>query len=146
MLAQLVRCLMARVVTKYEEWPPATQGESRRLIMAHTFGRHLMENVREHALSRIPEEASLEARALAEQAVTDTLYGFVMLLDGVFRNWIDKEYFVDYRLIGRIFEQSSDKDEPVETFDVEESGDGLCIGFHMWMEGDFGDAVREVDS
>jgi hypothetical protein len=103
--------------------------------MGHLFGKTLMSNVKEHAKEKINSNCSVEERLAAEKAISDTLYGFMMLLDGVIDSSIDKEHGVEFALIARVFDQNTR--EYLEEIELAPDGDGLCMGIHMWEDGEF---------
>lgn len=109
---------------------------SRWIMAGHTFGRHLMAAARDYAFERIPASATAKERELAEKAALDAIYGMMMLLDGVAVSKIDKTHTASYVLLSRIF--ATGKSQPVEEFELAPDGDGLCMGFHDWIEDDFG--------
>src|SRR5579884_4443598 len=103
--------------------------------MGHTFGRHLMQHVRGWARSQIPADAPSDVRAAAEQGVDNCLYALMDLFDGYWLNKVDEGHRVEYALLARI---RDDEDRIVETFELAPDGDGLSLGIHGWLEGDFG--------
>ena len=120
----------------FHKWP---RDEHARWIMAgNTFGRHVMAASREYAFEQIPKSATPKERELAEKAAVDAIYGMMMLLDGVSESRIDQEHLARYVLLSRIF--PSGQSEPVDEFELAPDGDGLCMGFHAWVAGDFGKA------
>lgn len=84
----------------YAEWP--TEEHARWIKMGHFFGKTLMDEVKGYALGRINENCSDEEKLTAEKAVSDTLYGFMMLLDGVVESSIDKDHGVEFALTARV--------------------------------------------
>ncbi|AZZ93215.1 hypothetical protein EUZ85_21820 [Hahella sp. KA22] len=74
-------------------------------------------------------------RELAERAVDSTLYAVMQLLDGIFLNDIDEKHRAEYALIQRI---RNDEGVLLEESELAPDGEGLCMGFHGWREGDFG--------
>ena len=77
----------------------------------------------------------------SERAIHDTIYGMMMLLDGIPRLDIDEGYRVEYVLTAHIRGIQEDGEvEVVEAIELAPGGDGLCIGFHYWFPGDEADA------
>ncbi|MFM9924704.1 hypothetical protein VLK31_17050 [Variovorax sp. H27-G14] len=113
-----------------ESW--RTDPEGRWIDAANTFGHHLMQAARDRAFARIPASATPECRDIARQAALDAIYGVLMLLDGV----ADSDG-VRYALQARV--QPADT---AETIELAPDGDGLCMGFHGWVAGDFGEPSR----
>lgn len=117
----------------YKEWP--TDEHARWIKMGHFFGKTMMEEIKGRAEERIDPNISAEARMAAEKAIKDTMYGFMMLLDGVTGCDIDEEHGVEFALMARVF--NSNTREYLEEIELAPEGDGLCMGFHMWEDGEF---------
>jgi hypothetical protein len=114
---------------QYTEW--STEPFTRWRAAADTFGRHLAEGARDYALERIPEATSEAVRAVAKQAVLDALYGVMTVLEG--SPSIDADHRIQYVLSARIRRGST----TLETIELSPDGDGLCMGFHSWLNEDF---------
>ncbi len=121
--------------TAYDQWP--TSPHSRWVQVGNTFGRHLMAAAKEYAFDRISESVPAADREIAQRAALDAIYGMMMLLDGVADSEIDAAHRVEYVLLAHVREITESYDT-VEEFELAPDGDGLCIGFHGWVEGDFG--------
>ncbi len=117
---------------KYSKWP--TDEEDKWVYAGHTFGMHLMKNVRDEAMSKIPEDASPEEIKIAKESIFNTLYAMMQMFDGFFTNGIDKNHEANYMLISRIIEN---EEKVVEHFEIAPDGDGLCMAIHGWWEDDF---------
>src|SRR6266702_2910757 len=117
----------------YAEWPAESQ--ARWIAAADTFGQHLADGARDYALARIPGSASEETRAIAKQAVHDALYGVMMVLEGITRNDIDGDHWMQYVLSTRV--RGRQEGITLETIELSPVGDGLCMGFHSWLNEDF---------
>ena len=117
----------------YKDWP---QEENARWLHAgNAFGIHLMQNVRDAALARIPAEASAEARLIAEQAIDTALSALMSMLDGVYPTSIDAEHCVQYTLLACV--QTIPR-ATLEKFELAPDGDGLAMGYWGWQHGNFG--------
>jgi hypothetical protein len=121
-------------ITVYPKWPK--EQHARWIKFGHTFGRHLMESARDYAFQRIDPSASAKSRALAEKAALDAIYGVLMLFDGIPLNKIGPSHAIDYALLARVREHP-DGDNPVEVVELAPRGDGLCVGYHMWVDGEY---------
>ena len=117
----------------YQDWP--IDERARWIKMGHFFGRTLMDEVKGYAVAKINPDCSIEERNAAEKAISDTLYGFMMLLDGVINSSIDKNHGVEFALIARIFDSNTSK--YLEEIYLAPDGDGLCMGINMWEDGEF---------
>lgn len=121
----------------------ATAPESERdyeLWLQHAAGKIIFEDARAYAAERIPADASPEARKVALSAIDDALYGIMMIAEGVSGRLENSTDQVHLALFVRHlrFDRSGDQ-HLVSEFDLA-MGDGLCMGFHGWVEGDFGRA------
>jgi hypothetical protein len=120
-----------RKTKPYAKWPKSKDG--RRIEMTNHFGRDLMIAARNYAFEKIPAEASPEAKRLARKALLDAIYGVTMLLDGVSNNLIDEQRSVEYALMARVVTRD-DKAETLEEIELAPDGEGLCMGYHDWVE------------
>ena len=118
----------------YASWP--SEEHARWIRAGNTFGRHLMAAARDYAFRRIAKDTPPAQRQLAEKAALDAIYGVMMLLDGVAGSPIDDQHRAQYVLSLRVLSES--EDGPVEQFELAPEGDGLCMGFHGWVAGNFG--------
>jgi hypothetical protein len=116
----------------YNDW--SSDPHSRRIDAADTFGRHLAEGARDYALQRIHKSVSEETRAIATQAVLDALYGVMMVLEGITPNDVDAHHRIQYVLSARVRKR---QEGTVETIELSPEGDGLCMGFHRWLNQEF---------
>ena len=116
----------------YDNWPQ--DPDARWIEAGNTFGHHLITAARDYARARVGETVTESQRAVAHRAIDDAIYGVMMLLDGVSRTEIDSAHRVEYALIARMREGS----RVVEEIELAPGGDGLCLGFHGWRNGDFG--------
>jgi len=122
-----------RETRPYADW--ATEKYARWMDAANTFGRHLRESARDYALEKIPADASDEARAVAGEAVLNALYGVMMVLEGIPRNYIDTDHRIEYVLTARIRDRH--QGNTLETVELSPDGDGLCMGYHGWLNDEF---------
>jgi hypothetical protein len=109
------------------------------LWVQHAAGRILFERVRAAGLASIDPTRSAEARHEAERAVDATMYALMMLVDGASGGIANAERGIALRLVVDVIE----RDRTAYSLDLSK-GDGMCMGFHGWREGDFGDAPITV--
>jgi hypothetical protein len=111
--------------------------------MRHAAGFILFEDVRGYAISKIDPALSGAERNAAVKAIDDTMYGLMMVLDGVTGLLGGSERRLHIDAVVRLTAE-----DEVLAEDVVSEGDEMCIGYHMWMEGDYGDdpvAERRAD-
>ncbi|MBU6954977.1 MULTISPECIES: hypothetical protein [unclassified Hahella] len=117
----------------YESWPK--EQYSRKVSASHAFGEHLFNKVRKEALYSMRSYESDRDRELVEETVDATLYAMMQLLDGIFLNAIDEKHQAEYALIQRVRDNEG---VLLEESELAPDGEGLCMGFQGWREGDFG--------
>ena len=115
--------------------PPPSDEQDLELWLQHAAGKLLLDATRERARSKLPSHLSDEARAAALQAIDDAVYGLMQLLDGVTDPLANDVHYVALRTTAEL-RRSSD-DSVLHAVDLQ-LGDGMCMGFHGWVEGDFG--------
>lgn len=112
--------------------PPSNERD-RVLWMQHGAGYIIFENIRKYAIDRIPAEIDEILREAHLKAIDNTIYGMMMQMDGIF-DPLENE---NYRLALHthiVLYKDEDVIEEINTHD----GDGMCMGFHGWIENDFG--------
>jgi len=119
---------------EYELATPPDVPRHRELWLQHAIGFMLFEDMRKFAIERIDPDLSTEARAAAEKAIYDTIYGLMMVIDGV-SGWLSSPtHRVRMQFVAQLLNQSDDIEFQLDL----EKSDGFCMGFHGWNEGDFG--------
>jgi len=112
--------------------PPLNE-RSKELWLQHAAGHILFKDVREYAISKI-DESDLVVKEKIIKGIDDSVYGLMMILDGVTGSLSNENYSVEFRT--KILLRKDDKIiQELDTLD----GDGMCMGYHSWKEGDFGD-------
>ena len=125
---------------QYQLSEPPSDARSRELWMQHAAGFIIFEDVRRYAMEQIDPALAGEARVAAQKAIDDAVYGLMMVIDGVSGGVSNARHTVFIDFIVRLKEcGESTAAEKQSTIDLRE-GDGMCMGFHGWREGDFGDA------
>lgn len=113
--------------------PPAER-RSLELWLQHAAGTLIFEKIRAPGLATISESASPEVREAVKAAVDATIYALMMQIDGVSEPLIGEEHEVQLNFGVSLWRGET----MVESLDLSE-GDGMCIGYHGWLEGDFGE-------
>ncbi len=103
------------------------------LWLQHAAGFILFEDVRRYALARLDPTLDDATRSLVKRAVNDAVYGLMMILDGVSGSLRNDEDAVDLTMNVRLRR----RDTVIAEMDLQE-GDGMCMGYHRWVAGDFG--------
>lgn len=120
--------------------PPADE-RSRELWLQHAAGFILFRDMRDYAINRIAVDTDEKTREAIIKGIDDTIYGLMMVMDGVTGTLTNKEYAVSIE--NRILLQK--KGEIVQEINTR-NGDGMCMGYHGWREGDFGeDNIYTID-
>ena len=118
---------------KKELGNPPSDKRDRELWMQHGAGYIVFENIRKYAISKIPPEADNTLRDAHLTAIDNTIYGMMMQMDGIFGSLENENYRLDLQTNIVLYKD----DEEVEELNTLE-GDGMCMGFHGWIENDFG--------
>lgn len=118
--------------------PP--EGDEREQWLAHAAGFILVEDVRQYAVERIDPALPDAARTAAEKGINDALYGLMMVIDGV-SGWLRN---ADYEVhVDSVVRLSTREGVAVAAVDLAHS-DGMCIAYHGWVTGDFGETPVAV--
>jgi hypothetical protein len=115
--------------------PTPTSPRSRELWLQHAAGFILFRDIRRYAVGNLDPSLDETARSAALKAIDDALYGAMMVIDGVTGALANSEYAVHLRT--EVCLKNAATGEPIESMDLRE-GDGMCMGYHAWIEGDFG--------
>lgn len=122
----------------YELAPPPLEDRRLELWLQHFAGFILFENIRNYALAKVDPNANAEVRGAAAKAIDNALYGLMMQIDGVYGGFANPDFSVDLRVVAVLSRLNKPQREIISTLDLAD-GDGFCMGFHGWREGDFGD-------
>ena len=115
--------------------PPPTDSRELELWLQHAAGYLLLDATRSYAQERLPAHLNEEARAAALQAIDDTVYGLMQLLDGVTTPLANATHGVALRTTVELRDSSDDTVQHALDLQL---GDGMCMGWHGWVDGDFG--------
>jgi hypothetical protein len=106
------------------------------LWLQHAAGRILFEDIRAYATERIDPSISPEACSAAHKGINDALYGLMMIIDGV--SGVLKNDNQSVEISVAVSLANNKPESVVSKFDLR-NGDGMCMGYHDWLEGDYGE-------
>jgi hypothetical protein len=116
--------------------PPPTEQRSLELWLQHAVGFILFRDMRGYAREQLAKGLSPRERRIAHKAIDDAIYGLMMQIDGVTGGLENEEYAVNVRFVAELRRRSDDTVvRQLDLFD----GDGVCMGYHDWKKGEFGD-------
>ena len=113
--------------------PPADD-RSRELWLQHAAGFIIFEDIRNYAIKRISADVDEKTRAGVLKGIDDAVYGLMMVMDGVVGVLKNDEYTVSIES-NILLEKNGEILQKINTL----NSDGMCMGFHGWVEGDFGE-------
>lgn len=117
---------------------PPEEPRARELWLQHAAGFILFEDVRRYATEKIDPALTEEARAAVQKGIDDALYGLMMVIDGVAGGISNASSTVFIDFIVRLATRGgSEAGGVLSELDLRQ-GDGMCMGYHGWLEGDFG--------
>ncbi len=111
---------------------------ARELWLQHAAGFLLFQDVRGYAIELVDPSLSEPARAAVVKAIDDAVYGLMMVFDGVSGSLRSLDHRVHLKTTVCLSRRQDDREELVEELDLFH-GDGMCMGYHGWLEGDFGE-------
>lgn len=133
----LPREIYTMATTDYRLSDPPSDLRQRELWIQHAAGFILFQDMREYALERIDPALPEEAKAVARKGIDDAVGGLMMILDGVTGAIRNDTHRVNLRVAVELVDTNSN--EVTQSLDLMD-GDGMCMGYHGWIDNDFGDA------
>ena len=115
--------------------PPPEEERQLQLWMQHAAGFIVFEDVRKYAQDGLDSSLSNEARHAALKAIDDAVYGMMMVFDGISGGLQNQEHRVHLEAAVELTDLKTN--ELISKMKLAD-GDGMCMGFHGWCEGDFG--------
>ncbi len=123
---------------QYELADPPTEPRARELWLQHAAGFIIFEDVRRIAMEQIDPALPDEARAAVQKGIDDTVGGLMQVIDGVAGGLRNPRHIVYIDFIVRLASRGeSAKSAVLSEVDLR-NGDGMCMGYHRWLEDDFG--------
>lgn len=123
---------------------PPTAPRDLELWLQHAAGFILLRDVRGYAMNRLDPSLDAVALAIARKAIDETLYGLMMVLDGVAGGLSNATHTVSLQTFVHLCERVPNGRKEVAKLDLFD-GDGLCMGYHGWLRGDFGKTAVIVE-
>ena len=117
--------------------PIPASDRRRELWLQHAAGFILFRDVRGYAVEKLDPGLDEAARSAALKAIDDAVYGLMMVLDGVTGGLGNSEYLVHLQTKVRLQEGRTGSRQVIDTVDLSQ-GDGMCMGYHAWIQDDFG--------
>lgn len=108
----------------------------RSLWMQHGVGYLLMRDIREAMHKEIERDVEPKYRQVAQSVVDDTIYRMCMLVEGIGPPLKNGSHTLSVDLVGRLIENATGEVLAEQSM---RDGDGITVGFHGWIEGEFGE-------
>lgn len=123
---------------QYELADAPAESRALELWLQHAAGFILFEDVRRYAIEQIDPALTNETRAAVHKGIDDALYGLMMLIDGETGGLSNSKCNVFIDFLVQLTVKGEQKKDAVQAKVALRDGDGMCMGFHGWLEGDFG--------
>lgn len=121
---------------------PPTEPRALELWMQHGAGFILVKNIRDYARERIDSTLDSAARDASLKAIDDALYGLMMIIEGIPAPFQNESERLELEMRVRLSRRLGDIE--IASLSLAQ-GDGMCMGYHGWIEGDFGDQPLTAD-
>ena len=108
---------------------------ARELWIGHAAGFILVRDIRDYARALIDPSISAEARAAALKSIDDAFFGVMEVLDQYPDQLENDQYKVTLETRIVLWERRDNDWIEVQS----PAPEGWCMGYHYWLEGDFGD-------
>lgn len=113
---------------------PPLDNRSKELWLQHAAGVVIFRDIRDYAISRISVDTDEKTKEKIICGIDDAIYGLMMIMDGVVGTLQNEEYAITIEN-NILLERNGKVIQKLNTL----NGDGMCMGFHGWKEGDFGE-------
>jgi hypothetical protein len=107
----------------------------RELWIQHAAGFIIFEDIRNEAINKIDKDIPMATRDTIIKSIDDAIYGMMSVIDGVTGSLRNENFEISLDLTAKIIDRESG--EIIDQFELRH-GDGMCMGVHGWMKGDFG--------
>lgn len=117
---------------------PPLDPQARELWLQHAAGFILFEDVRRYAIDLIDPALPTEVRVAVRKGIDDAVYGLMMVVEGVTGSLSNTAHTVYIDFTARLAKlDNAGNGHVLSEIDLRH-GDGMCMGYHGWLEGDFG--------
>jgi len=106
--------------------------------LQHAAGFIIFEDVRRYAMEHIDPALNGEARAAVEKGIDDAIGGLMQIIDGVTGGLSNANHTVYIDFVVRLAARGRSQNDGALSEVNLRNGDGMCMGYHGWREGDFG--------
>ena len=125
---------------EYKLSAPPEDSRSKELWLQHTAGKIYFEDAREYAINQISDDIDPIVKEKIIEGINNTMYGLMMILDGVSGSLENEDFIVSLQTKVLLSKKGQGGDEEIlEQLDLFEDGDGMCMGYHDWIDGGFGE-------
>lgn len=124
---------------QHELVDPPTEPRARELWLQHAAGFILFEDVRRYAMERIDPALPDDVRSAVQKGINDAVYGLMMVIEGVTGGLSNVSHTAYIDFIARLATRGGSGAGGVLSEVDLRQGDGMCMGYHGWLEGDFGE-------
>ena len=123
---------------QHELVDPPAEPRARELWLQHATGFILFQDVRRYAMERVDPALPEGVRAAVQKGVDDAVYGLMMVIEGVTGGLSNARHTVSIDFIARLATRGDLGQGGVLSEVNLRQGDGMCMGYHGWLGGDFG--------
>jgi hypothetical protein len=117
--------------------PPSKQRD-RELWIQHTAGFIFFEDIRKYAIEQIDPSIKGKNRKAVLKGIDDAVYGLMMVIEGVSGSLKNDHHEVLVDFIARYQNREESFGGEISLEKNLREGDGMCMGFHGWLQGDYG--------
>ena len=122
----------------YQLAGPPESARALELWLHHTVGFIVCEDIRRYAFKEMDPSLAPEVRQAVQKGIDDAVYGLMMVIDGVTGALSNDSEQVELSIVARHVRKGQKGDSAVINELDLARGDGMCMGYHGWLKGDFG--------
>jgi hypothetical protein len=110
---------------------------ARELWLQHAAGFIIFEDARQYAIDQIEATVDEATKAQIVDGINNAIYGMMMIFDGVSGALQNNHLAVSMETKVQLHQKAGRENKLVHQVTLSK-GDGMCMGYHGWREGDFG--------